>query len=78
MPESRPSLETVSDSIDQSLADVLTLMQRFEDTGMNELMAEDYLILYDIHEEKGDRFISRFLQYGPEGELTLMVLSSCG
>lgn len=55
MPEPRPSLETVSDSIDQSLADVLALMQRFEDTGMNELMAEDYFILYDIYQRLQDQ-----------------------
>ena len=44
------SLETIAERIDQSLGEVLVLMQRFEDTGMNELMADDYLSLYDIYQ----------------------------
>lgn len=45
-----PSRQAITERIDQSLADVLALMQRFEDTGMNELMADDYLSLYDIYQ----------------------------
>lgn len=45
-----PTRSSVVALIDQSLADVLTLMQQFEDTGMMDQMREDYLRLYEIYE----------------------------
>lgn len=39
----------INDRIDQSLDDTLALMKRFEETGMDTVMKEDYLALYDIY-----------------------------
>ena len=44
------TIRNINDDIDQSLDDTLALMKRFEDTGMNIIMKDDYLALYDIYQ----------------------------
>lgn len=46
----QPTRQSVTDLIDQSMADVLALMQQFEDAGMTEHLREDYLRLYEIYQ----------------------------
>lgn len=45
-----PNLHRALRQIDQSLQDVLALMRRFEETGMDQAMPEDYRSLYEIYQ----------------------------
>lgn len=45
-----PIHEDVSQRIKESLRDVLELMRRFEETGMDQVMEDDYRSLYDLYE----------------------------
>ena len=44
------TIRNINDDIDQSLVDTLALMKRFEDTGMDTVMEDDYRALYDIYQ----------------------------